>query len=94
VSEEVNAAANELIAGHVFEGQRLHRQKLVVRGIPVHEARYRWGNATRRFWIYGMERAVHAPDFPISRERVAYLVAAISLVVAITTLAIMYAQNR
>jgi hypothetical protein len=94
VTEEVNAAANELIAAHVFEGQKLHRQKLVVRGVPVHEARYRWGKKTRRFWVYGLERAIHAPDFPISRHRVASLIGAIALVVAIVAVVVTYAQSR
>lgn len=94
VSAEVNDAANELIAGHVFEGQRVHRQKLVVRGVPVHEARYRWGKKTRRFWVYGIERAIHAPDFPTSRARVSLAIAAVSLLAAIIALAVMYARSR
>ncbi len=72
VNADVEEAANRLIAKHsLTEGDKLHRQRLVVRAVPVWEARYHWGSEVRRFWIYGKDRRVHAPNFPISRLRVA-----------------------
>ncbi|MBI5533165.1 MAG: hypothetical protein HY898_10640 [Deltaproteobacteria bacterium] len=72
VNSEVHDAANKLIAGHRFgTGVKLHRQKLVVRGVPVFEAHYRWGKAQRRFWVFGLDRQVHAPNYPLSIVRIA-----------------------
>jgi hypothetical protein len=71
VNAEVEAAANRLIASHrVQASDRLHRQRLVVRAVPVHEARYRWGKEVRSFWVYGTDQQVHAPSFPRSPWRV------------------------
>lgn len=78
VNPEVNAAANELIAGHVFPAAvRPHRQRLLVRAVPVYEARYAWRDGGRRFWVFGTDRKVHAPEFPVSVGRIGLLVAAV-----------------
>ena len=70
VNAEVNQVANRLIASHRFPGGvKLHRQALVVRAVPVYEARYRWGKETRRFWIYGTDEQVYAPKYPLSIVR-------------------------
>ncbi|MBK8259078.1 MAG: PEGA domain-containing protein [Polyangiaceae bacterium] len=74
---EVNEAANRLIASHVFGREfKLHCQALIVRAVPVYEARYRWGKEQRRFWVFGTDRLVYAPKYPLSVHR---LVAAIGL---------------
>jgi hypothetical protein len=92
VNEEVNAAANALIAGHAFgPEERVHRQRLVVRGIPVHEARYRWGRRTLRYWVYGLQRRVHAPDFPVSLSRVGLVILAVVAVVGLLAGGVAYA---
>jgi len=84
VSPEVHDAANELILSHRFpQAVRLHRQRLMVRGIPVLELHYRWGKETRRFWVFGFDHQVHAPDYPLSIVRVALAVAAVVIVVGI-----------
>jgi len=70
VNTEVNGAVNELLQGHRFrDGTKLHRQSLVVRAVPVYEARYRWGKETRRFWVYGTDQQVYAPKYPLSIVR-------------------------
>ncbi|MDC0747602.1 hypothetical protein [Polyangium mundeleinium] len=70
VNADVEAAANALIASHVFpENEKLHGQRLVVRAVPVYEAQYRWGKETRSFWVFGTDRRVHAPRYPLSRWR-------------------------
>ncbi|MDC3960364.1 hypothetical protein [Polyangium jinanense] len=71
VNADVEVAANALIASHVFpENEKLHGQRLVVRAVPVYEARYRWGKETRTFWVFGTDRRVHAPRYPVSPWRV------------------------
>ncbi len=80
VNAEVNEVANRLISSHSFPGGvKLHCQALVVRAVPVYEARYRWGKGQRRFWVYGTDQQVHAPEYPLSLVR---LGAAIGIPVA------------
>jgi hypothetical protein len=67
VNAEVNEVSNRLLQSHRFRpGTKLHRQSLVVRAVPVYEARYAWGKETRRFWVYGTDQQVHAPKYPLS----------------------------
>lgn len=71
VNAAVEAAANELIARHTFAaGDKLHLQRLIVRAVPVYEGRYRFRKEERSFWIYGTDRNVHAPRYPLSPLRV------------------------
>jgi len=44
--------------------QKLLQQRHTLRGIPVTEITYTWKEIARRFWAYGHERKVHAPDYP------------------------------
>ncbi len=87
VNTEVHRAANRLLRSHRFpQSETLHRQRLVVRGVPVHEAHYAWGKETRRFWVFGLEEQVYAPSYPLSILRIAGVtaagLAAVGLVVA------------
>ncbi len=66
VNPDVHRAANQLIERHRFPDEKLHRQRLTVRGVPVHEASYAWGKETRRFWVVGLDEQVHAPRYPLS----------------------------
>ncbi len=76
VNAEVNEECNRLLQSHRFSGgTKLWRQSLHVRAVPVYEAKYRWGKATRRFWIFGNDQQVHAPDYPLSIQRVAAAIA-------------------
>ncbi|MFO0589651.1 MAG: hypothetical protein U0441_19085 [Polyangiaceae bacterium] len=71
VNPEVNEECNRLLgAFRLPNGTKLHRQSLHVRSVPVYEARYPWGKDTRRFWIYGHDKNVHAPDYPRSIVRI------------------------
>lgn len=75
VSPEVNEECNRLLASFRLPGgTKLHRQSLHVRSVPVYEGRYPWGKETRQFWIYGNEREVHAPQYPLSAPRIALAV--------------------
>ena len=39
-------------------------QRQVLRGVPVTEVQYKWEDVNSRFWVYGTERKVYAPDYP------------------------------
>ena len=85
---DVHDVANELIRSHRFPRDvKLHRQRLTARGVPVLEVHYQWGKETRRFWVFGLDRQVYAPSFPLSIARLAIVasavVAAVGLVVAL-----------
>lgn len=82
VNQDVHRTANELIARHRFPSEeKLHRQRLIVRGVPVHEAVYTWGKTTRKFWVYGLDEQVHAPDYPLSVIRISLAAAGVAAVV-------------
>jgi hypothetical protein len=82
VNAEVSAVASRLIQSHRFPGgTKLHRQSLHVRAVPVYEARYKWGKATRRFWVVGNDEQVYAPNFPRSIVRIGLAVAIPTVIV-------------
>ena len=71
VNSRVATEANKLIASHQFNAsEKLHRQRLIVRAVPVWEARYRWRKEERKFWVYGTNQLAHAPNYPASPWRV------------------------
>jgi hypothetical protein len=39
-------------------------QRQTLRGVPVTEVKYKWDDVTTRYWVYGNERKVYAPDYP------------------------------
>jgi hypothetical protein len=87
VSPEVDAAVNRLLSSHrLAPEQRLLRQRLVVRGVPVHEVRYRYRGEQRSFWIYGSDLRVHAPRFPASPLRVTGALGAAAALAAVLAL--------
>ncbi|KAF6019655.1 hypothetical protein EB796_022018 [Bugula neritina] len=47
---------------HPIERQLNQRQ--ILRAVPVTEVDYKFKDKTTRYWVYGMERQVHAPDYP------------------------------
>jgi hypothetical protein len=81
VNAEVDAAANRLLHGYQLPGgAKLLKQRLTVRSVPVYEARYAWGRETRRFWVYGLERRIHAPRYPLSRARIGAIAGGVATV--------------
>lgn len=71
LSPRVAAAVESLMASvEVAPGEKLLRQRLVVRAVPIHAASYVWGGRQRRFWVLGANQLVHAPDYPVSWSRV------------------------
>jgi hypothetical protein len=62
----VNSAANELMArGACPPTERLLRQRMIIRAIPVYRVRYRWQDEKlRTAHVYGSERAVFEKDYP------------------------------
>ena len=39
-------------------------QRHTLRAVPVSEVKYEWKDDTSRYWVYGLDHKVHAPDYP------------------------------
>ncbi|XP_064632711.1 protein SSUH2 homolog [Lineus longissimus] len=65
-TEEINENSMRLVEKHRsgFGSERQLMQKHEIRAIPVTECDYKWKEEDRRFWVYGLDRMVHAPDYP------------------------------
>ena len=63
---EVNQACNELVAGQkIPHTERLLRQRVHVRCIPIYEVHYTHKGADRRrFWVFGTDRQVFEENYP------------------------------
>ncbi len=71
VNGDVDAAARALIEGHAIpQGARSIRERLQVTAVPIHEGAYLWGGRPLRFYLYGLDARVYAPDYPRSLLRI------------------------
>ncbi len=79
VSGDVDAASRALIEDHAIPyGARSIRERLRVTAVPIHEGAYRWGGRALRFYLYGLDARVYAPDFPRSSLRIGVAVATVA----------------
>ncbi|XP_043230699.1 protein SSUH2 homolog [Amphibalanus amphitrite] len=62
----INLASAQLILEHQQKlcEQRVLAQRHQVRVVPVAEVNYTHKSHSGRFWVYGYENKVHAPDYP------------------------------
>lgn len=65
-AKEVNDNSQRLVAAHKrnWPAERILQQRQTLRGVPVTEVEYKWDDIKTRFWVYGNERKVYAPDYP------------------------------
>lgn len=78
VNGDVDAASRALIEDHPIPyGARPIRERLRVTAVPIHEGYYRWRGRPLRFYLYGLDARVYAPDFPRSYLRIGAAVAAV-----------------
>lgn len=63
---EINDNSIRLVNSHrsAFPNEKQLQQRQRLRAVPVTEANYTWEDFSSRFWVYGLERKVHAPDYP------------------------------
>ncbi|XP_038058586.1 protein SSUH2 homolog [Patiria miniata] len=64
--QEVNENSIRLVEKHrtAWPHAMTLQQRQTLRSVPVTEAHYDWKNISTRFWVYGFEHEVHAPDYP------------------------------
>lgn len=63
---EINDNSVRLVNQHkgAFPNERQLQQRQQLRAVPVTEAHYEWNDVKTRFWVYGLEKKVEAPDYP------------------------------
>ncbi|XP_023931689.1 protein SSUH2 homolog [Lingula anatina] len=63
---QINIASGQLVQKHsqAFPSERQLQQKHNLRAVPVSEVNYTWKEVNTRFWVYGNDRQVYAPDYP------------------------------
>ncbi|XP_038058274.1 protein SSUH2 homolog isoform X2 [Patiria miniata] len=64
--QEVNQNSIRIVEKHrtAWPHAMTLQQRQTLRSVPVTEAHYEWKNVNTRFWVYGFEHEVHAPDYP------------------------------
>ncbi|KAI9561797.1 hypothetical protein GHT06_012758 [Daphnia sinensis] len=62
----INLASTQLVLNHnrQWPDQRILAQRQQVRMVPVTEVHYTWKRRTGKFYLYGYEHKVYAPDYP------------------------------
>ncbi|KXJ25376.1 Protein SSUH2-like [Exaiptasia diaphana] len=63
---DVNIGSKQLVDQHAtnFPSERMLLQRHVLRAVPVSEVHYEWKDHNSRYWVYGHDHKVHAPDYP------------------------------
>ncbi|XP_077983902.1 protein SSUH2 homolog isoform X2 [Glandiceps talaboti] len=63
---EINNHSQRIMGEHrsAFSMERQIQQRQRLRAVPVSECMYKWKDTRTRFWVFGNERNVHAPDYP------------------------------
>ncbi|XP_001199642.2 protein SSUH2 homolog [Strongylocentrotus purpuratus] len=63
----INQASQQIVKRHEdsFKSERLHKQRHKVRIIPVAEAKCLYNDKPFVFFVYGFERKVYAPEYPM-----------------------------
>ncbi|VDH96103.1 Hypothetical predicted protein [Mytilus galloprovincialis] len=62
--QEINNASASLISKHQYSMERILMQRHRVRIVPVTVCRYKWEDTDSDFIVYGLDKKVHAPDYP------------------------------
>eukprot|EP00051_Salpingoeca_urceolata_P028356 m.486417 g.486417 ORF g.486417 m.486417 type:complete len:444 (+) comp24399_c0_seq1:578-1909(+) len=64
--DSVNTGSHGLISRHsqAWSDERILCQRHRIRSIPVYEAHMMHRDKRHRFWVYGLDQKVHAPDYP------------------------------
>ncbi|XP_052778924.1 protein SSUH2 homolog isoform X2 [Mya arenaria] len=63
---EINKKSQEMVSTHSkkWPNELIHQQRQTLRGVPVTEVHYKWDDQNLRYWIYGTEQKIYAPDYP------------------------------
>nr|XP_058949494.1 protein SSUH2 homolog [Pocillopora verrucosa] len=64
--EDVNNGSQRLVEAHSrnWPTKRILMQRQTLRAVPVFEVKYEWKDTDTRYWVYGLDHKVHAPDYP------------------------------
>lgn len=64
--QDVNDGSQRLVEAHSrnWPSKRILMQRQTLRAVPVSEVKYEWKDTNTRYWVYGLDHKVHAPDYP------------------------------
>ncbi|XP_077863480.1 protein SSUH2 homolog [Saccoglossus kowalevskii] len=66
--QELNTFSKSLLDSHVrmcqTDMKKIHRQKHIVRAVPVSEVHWTWQTKGSRFWVYGNGRTIYITKYP------------------------------
>ncbi|XP_070559103.1 protein SSUH2 homolog [Ptychodera flava] len=66
--QELNNISTRLVRLHFDTSQRnnkrIHKQRHMIRAVPVSEVHWTWQTHGSRFWVYGQEKKVHIQGYP------------------------------
>lgn len=64
--QDVNNGSQRLVEAHSrnWPTKRILMQRQTLRAVPVSEVKYEWKDTDTRYWVYGLDHKVHAPDYP------------------------------
>ncbi|KAJ7383912.1 hypothetical protein OS493_025239 [Desmophyllum pertusum] len=64
--QDVNSGSQRLVEAHLrnWPTKRILMQRQTLRAVPVSEVKYEWNDTSTRFWVFGLDHKVHAPDYP------------------------------
>ncbi|CAH3180765.1 unnamed protein product [Porites lobata] len=64
--QQVNMGSKRLVEEHSnkWPAKRILMQRHVLRAVPVSEVHYQWNDFASRFWVFGHDHKVYAPDYP------------------------------
>ncbi|XP_015771956.1 PREDICTED: protein SSUH2 homolog, partial [Acropora digitifera] len=64
--QQINISSKKLVEEHArkWPSKRILLQRQVLRAVPVSEVFYEWKETSSRYWVFGLDHQVYAPDYP------------------------------
>lgn len=64
--QQINISSKKLVEEHArkWPSKRILLQRQILRAVPVSEVFYEWKETSSRYWVFGLDHQVYAPDYP------------------------------
>ncbi|KAK2571297.1 Protein SSUH2-like protein [Acropora cervicornis] len=64
--QQINISSKKLVEEHArkWPSKRILLQRQKLRAVPVSEVFYEWKETSSRYWVFGLDHQVYAPDYP------------------------------
>ncbi|KAL6066884.1 Protein ssuh2 [Balamuthia mandrillaris] len=80
VAPNVNNGVNTMLQEAIVSDRYIHHQRLKIRGMPLYKMVYRDNGERKVLWVYGTERKVYMPDYPLSTSRISLFILVSTLI--------------